>query len=134
MSAYCGLLAERFGLAAASLELASVLHDVGKVAISDSILLKPGPLTPAERLQIEMHSEIGFGMLRDSSSGVLDLAAVIARTHHENFDGSGYPRGLAGDDIPLEGQDRRRRRRLRRPDLRPRLPARMVGGRDASRR
>jgi putative two-component system response regulator len=104
MSAYCGSLAERFGLAAAPLELASVLHDVGKGAISDSILLKPGPLTPAERLQIEMHSEIGFGMLRDSGSAVLDLAAGIARTHHERFDGRGYPRGLAGDDIPLEGR------------------------------
>jgi putative two-component system response regulator len=104
MSAYCGSLAEPFGLAAAPLELASVLHDVGKVAISDGILLKPGPLTAAERLQIEMHSEIGFGMLRDSSSAVLDLAAVIAWTHHERFDGRGYPRGLAGDDIPIEGR------------------------------
>jgi putative two-component system response regulator len=104
MSAYCGSLAAPFGLAAAPLELASVLHDVGKVAISDSILLKPGPLTAAERLQIEMHSDIGFGMLRESSSGVLDLAAVIARTHHERFDGRGYPCGLTGDDIPIEGR------------------------------
>ncbi|MDX6677711.1 MAG: cyclic di-GMP phosphodiesterase [Solirubrobacteraceae bacterium] len=104
MSAYCGSLAQRFELPAESIELASVLHDVGKVAISDSILLKPGPLTAAQRLQIEMHAEIGFGMLRGSCSEMLDLAALIAWTHHEKFDGSGYPRGLAGDDIPLEGR------------------------------
>jgi putative two-component system response regulator len=104
MSACCAWLGRRFDLPAESLELASVLHDVGKVAISDSILLKPGPLTAAERLQMQAHAEIGYGMLRDSCSGVLDLAAMIARTHHEKFDGSGYPRGLAGQDIPLEGR------------------------------
>ena len=104
LSAYCAWLGRRFGLPAEPLGHASVLHDVGKLAVSDSVLLKPGPLTPAERLQIETHAEIGYGMLRGSCSGVLDLAATIARTHHEKFDGSGYPRGLAGEDIPLEGR------------------------------
>jgi putative two-component system response regulator len=86
------------------LGLASVLHDVGKLAIPDSILLKPGPLTADERLAIETHADIGYDMLSGSCSSLLDMAAVIARTHHEKFDGSGYPRGLAGTDIPLEGR------------------------------
>jgi response regulator RpfG family c-di-GMP phosphodiesterase len=104
MSRYCGVLGRTFGLQVETLELASVLHDVGKARIPDSILLKPGPLTADERLAIETHADIGYEMLRDSGSSVLDLAAVIARTHHEKFDGSGYPRGLAGADIPIEGR------------------------------
>jgi putative two-component system response regulator len=104
MSRYCGVLGRTFGLHVETLELASVLHDVGKARIPDSILLKPGPLTADERLAIETHADIGYEMLRNSGSSVLDLAAVIARTHHEKFDGSGYPRGLAGADIPIEGR------------------------------
>jgi putative two-component system response regulator len=104
MSRYCSVLGRAFGLNSASLELASVLHDVGKARIPDSILLKPGALTADERLAIETHADIGYEMLRESGSSVLDLAAVIARTHHEKFDGSGYPRGLAGDEIPLAGR------------------------------
>jgi len=104
MSRYCGMLGGQLGLRADSLELTSVLHDVGKTGIPDSILLKRGPLSPDERLAIETHAEIGYEMLRDSCSSLLDLAAVIAWTHHEKFDGSGYPRGLAGTDIPLEGR------------------------------
>ena len=101
---YCAVLGQKLGLHAESLQLASVLHDVGKVAIPDSILLKPGPLTADERLAIETHPGVGYEMLHGSSSGLLDLAAVIAKTHHEKFDGSGYPSGLAGTDIPLEGR------------------------------
>ena len=104
VSRYCGVIGRAFGLHLASLELASVLHDVGKARIPDSILLKPGPLTADERLAIETHADIGYEMLRDSGSSVLDLAAVIARTHHEKFDGSGYPRRLKGTDIPIEGR------------------------------
>jgi putative two-component system response regulator len=104
VSRYCGVIGRAFGLHLGSLELASVLHDVGKARIPDSILLKPGPLTADERLAIETHADIGYEMLRDSGSSVLDLAAVIARTHHEKFDGSGYPRRLAGADIPIEGR------------------------------
>ena len=104
VSRYCGVLGRSFGLHLPSLELASVLHDVGKAQIPDSILLKPAPLTADERLAIETHADIGYEMLRDSGSKVLDLAAVIASTHHERFDGTGYPRGLAGDGIPLEGR------------------------------
>lgn len=104
MSRYCGVLGRTLGLQLGSLELASVLHDVGKARIPDSILLKPGPLTTDERLAIETHADIGYEMLRNSGSGVLDLAAVIARTHHEKLDGSGYPHGLSGADIPIEGR------------------------------
>ena len=96
-----GLDAERCGL----IERASPLHDVGKVAIPDSVLLKPGPLTAAERSIVETHAEIGHRLLDGSSdSAVLELAATIALTHHEHYDGGGYPRGLAGESIPIEGR------------------------------
>jgi PAS domain S-box-containing protein len=95
-----GLDAERCGL----IERASPLHDLGKVAIPDSVLLKPGPLTRAERLIIETHAEIGHRLLDGSDSAVLQLAATIALTHHEHYDGGGYPRGLAGESIPIEGR------------------------------
>jgi putative two-component system response regulator len=101
---YCALLGQKLGLHAESLELASVLHDVGKVAVPDSILLKAAPLTADERLAIETHATVGYEMLSGSSSGLLDLAAIIAKTHHEKFDGSGYPCGLSGTQIPLEGR------------------------------
>ena len=101
---YCALLGEKLGLHAESLELASVMHDVGKISVPDSILLKAGPLTADERLAVETHATVGYEMLRGSSSGLLDLAAVIAKTHHEKFDGSGYPCGLSGTEIPLEGR------------------------------
>ena len=104
VSHYCALLGHAFGLHAESLGLASVLHDVGKLAIPDSILLKQGPLTVDERLAIETHANVGYEMLSDSCSSLLDTAAVIARTHHEKFDGTGYPAGLAGTNIPLEGR------------------------------
>ncbi len=104
MSHYCGVLGHKLGLHSKSFELASVLHDVGKLTIPDRILLKPGPLTGDERLAIETHAELGYEMLRGSSSSLLELAALIARTHHEKFDGTGYPRGLSGTDIPLEGR------------------------------
>ena len=101
---FCAVLARKFGLHAESVELASVLHDVGKIAIPDSILLKPGPLTAQERLAVEMHAAAGGELLRGSCSDLLDIAAVIAGSHHEKFDGTGYPSGLAGADIPLEGR------------------------------
>jgi hypothetical protein len=104
MSHYCALLGESFDLDPEAMRLASRLHDVGKISIADSILLKPGPLTPDERREMERHAEIGYRVLRGSQSQILDLAATIAWTHHERFDGSGYPRGLRGDAIPLAGQ------------------------------
>ncbi len=83
---------------------AAPLHDVGKVAIPDSILLKPGPLTPAERAIVETHAEEGHRLVQGSSSSILDMAATIALSHQEKWDGSGYPRGLAGEEIPIEGR------------------------------
>jgi HD-GYP domain-containing protein (c-di-GMP phosphodiesterase class II)/methanogenic corrinoid protein MtbC1 len=83
---------------------AAPLHDVGKVAIPDSILLKPGPLTHEERKIVETHTEEGHRLVRGSSSSILDMAATIALSHQEKWDGTGYPRGLAGEAIPIEGR------------------------------
>jgi putative two-component system response regulator len=86
------------------LRMASSMHDVGKVAVPDRILLKPGPLDEQERGEMQHHTRIGHEVLTGSGSEVLELAATIALTHHERFNGSGYPRGLRGEEIPLEGR------------------------------
>ena len=107
MGAICSCLADRVGIERGHSELigiASALHDVGKLAIPDGILNKPGPLTAGERAVIETHAEIGHEMLTGSGDPLLEMAAVMARTHHEWIDGSGYPHGLRGDDIPIEGR------------------------------
>jgi putative two-component system response regulator len=104
MSRYCAALARRTGLDAESIRMASRMHDVGKVAVPDQILLKPGPLSAEERSQMERHATIGHEILSGSGSALLELAAMIALTHHEKFDGTGYPRRLAGSDIPIEGR------------------------------
>ena len=107
MSRYCELLA---GLWvpdqqwATSVRLASRLHDIGKVAIPDSILLKVGALTEVERITMRTHVEAGRDILRDGHSGIARLAASIASTHHERWDGTGYPSRLSGEAIPLEGR------------------------------
>lgn len=99
----------------------SPLHDIGKVGIPDSILRKPGPLTPEERLQMQQHCEIGHAILRSRGllplslekgvgdrlgdcNELLDVAARIALHHHERWDGTGYPHRLAGDQIPIEAR------------------------------
>ena len=84
--------------------LAAPMHDVGKLGIPDHILMKPGRLTTEEFEQMRRHPLIGYDILKDSSSPVIGMAAVIALTHHEKFDGSGYPHGARGEDIPLEGR------------------------------
>jgi methanogenic corrinoid protein MtbC1 len=101
------LLAEQIGMEpdfCEKLTHAAPLHDVGKVAIPDAILLKPGPLTADERAIVETHAEEGHRLVRGSSSSILDLAATIALSHQEKWDGTGYPRGLAGEAIPIEGR------------------------------
>ena len=101
------LLAEQIGMeeeVCARMVHAAPLHDVGKVAIPDAILLKPGKLTVQERAIVETHAEEGHRLLKGSSSAILDLAATIALSHHEKWDGSGYPRGVAGEAIPIEGR------------------------------
>jgi len=80
---------------------AAPLHDLGKIAIPDSILLKPGRLEPEEFEVVKTHAVLGARVLADSESEVLDVAAQVARSHHERWDGGGYPDGLAGQDIPL---------------------------------
>jgi putative two-component system response regulator len=107
MSRYCGLLARESGEDLERCEVirvASVMHDVGKIGIPDSILLKPGLLNPEERTMMQQHAEIGHRILAGSSSPFLQLAASIALTHHEWMDGTGYPHGLKGDEIPFEGK------------------------------
>jgi putative two-component system response regulator len=107
MSRYTTLIARRAGCDADACEeirLASPMHDVGKIAIADGILFKPGALTPAERTVIEQHAEVGYSILAKSEHPLLQLAATIARTHHERWDGDGYPLGLAGDGIPFAGR------------------------------
>ena len=107
MSRYCALVAETLGGSperVETLRLASQMHDVGKIGIPDNILLKPGPLTEEERGTMQRHAEIGYNILCDSQSELLNLAASIARTHHERYDGGGYPLGLAGTAIPIEGR------------------------------
>jgi hypothetical protein len=101
------LLSEQIGMEdefSAKMVHAAPLHDVGKVAIPDAILLKPGKLTSEERAIVETHAEEGHRLLKGSSSAILDLAATIALSHHEKWDGSGYPRGLKGESIPIEGR------------------------------
>ena len=107
MSRYCALLGRALRLDEDRCELlrmASPLHDIGKIAISDGILNKPGPLTESERRSLEHHTEIGYRLLSGSRSELLEVAATIAFTHHEWFDGTGYPQGLAREVIPIEGR------------------------------
>jgi putative two-component system response regulator len=83
---------------------AAPMHDVGKIGIPDRVLLKPGPLDPDEWKIMQGHAHIGAEIIGQHDRGVLGLARNIALTHHEKWDGSGYPNGLAGNDIPLEGR------------------------------
>jgi PAS domain S-box-containing protein len=83
---------------------AAPLHDVGKIAIPDCILLKPGKLTAQEFEVMKTHAALGARLLDGSGSPVLQMATIIAASHHERWDGSGYPKGLAGEDIPLVGR------------------------------
>lgn len=86
------------------LRLAGRLHDIGKVAVPDAILLKPGPLTPAEFDVMKTHTTVGAEILAGSSSPLIHLAAEVALNHHERWDGSGYPNGLQDMDIPKSGR------------------------------
>jgi putative two-component system response regulator len=107
MGAYCEEIAERMKLStqvSETIALAGQMHDIGKIAVPDHILLKVGPLTPGERRQMETHADVGRKILQGSESPLLQLAESIAWTHHEKWNGTGYPRGLSGEDIPIEGR------------------------------
>jgi len=84
--------------------LAATMHDVGKIAVPDAILLKPGALTSEERREMEQHADRGRRILGGSDSPVMRLAAEIAGSHHERWDGTGYPYRLKGEAIPLSGR------------------------------
>lgn len=107
ISHYGRLLARERGLpkrVCDLIHLASPLHDIGKVGISDSILLKPEKLTPDEWEIMKTHTTIGAQLLSDSLSPILQIGQVIAISHHERWDGTGYPQGLSGTAIPIAGR------------------------------
>jgi len=107
MAHYSQLIADRLGWSAEDQDLilrAAPMHDIGKIGIPDHILLKPGALTREEFETMKTHAALGYELLKGSESAILQTAASIALSHHEKFDGSGYPSGLVGDAIPLFGR------------------------------
>ncbi|WP_202841895.1 response regulator [Luteimonas saliphila] len=107
LAAIAGLIAEQLGMfedEVRMIELAAPLHDIGKIAIPDSVLLKPGPLDEAETALMREHPRIGYDLLTGSQNRFIQMGATIALHHQERFDGSGYPDGLAGDQIPIEAR------------------------------
>jgi len=107
MSQYSTVLAHEVGLDDEQCELirvASPMHDIGKIGIPDEILRKPGRLTQDDLTVMRRHPQIGHDLLANSDSSLLTLGAVIALTHHERFDGTGYPKGVVGEAIPIEGR------------------------------
>ena len=104
MSSYSEVLARRLGMTAeeaTTVKRASPMHDIGKIGIPDAILMKPGKFTPEEFEQMKQHTIIGARILSGSSSELLRMGETIALNHHERWDGSGYPHGLSGGEIPL---------------------------------
>lgn len=104
---YTKAIAKAYGLSEELQEIfyhATPLHDLGKVGIQDSILLKPGKLSEIEWMTMKEHPLIGFNILKNSKSEYLKVGGIIAFSHHEHFDGSGYPKGLKGEAIPLVGR------------------------------
>jgi len=107
VSEYCELLAVKYGLPEEEVEIikvASPIHDIGKIIVPDSILNKPGKLTPEEFDIIKQHPMRGYELLSHSDRKILKIAAIIARDHHEKYDGTGYPQGLKGEEIHLYGR------------------------------
>ena len=107
MARYCRVLADALGMDTPfcdRLELAAPMHDIGKIGIPDEILLKPGKLSSAEWETMKQHTWIGFDILKGSPSPYLQTGATIALHHHERYDGTGYPRGVRGEEIPLEAR------------------------------
>lgn len=107
VGAYSGMLATASGETAArpeEIRLAAMLHDIGKIGVPDTILLKPGALSDDEFEVMKRHTVLGAEMLADGHSPVIKLGAEIALTHHERWDGTGYPTGVSGKEIPLPGR------------------------------
>jgi putative two-component system response regulator len=107
MSLYSQMLAKAIGLTEAESNMllhAAPMHDIGKIGIPDSVLLKPGKLDPEEWAVMQTHVEIGSELLAGSDVPLMHMAKKIAATHHERWNGKGYPAGLSGDAIPIEGR------------------------------
>ncbi|MCG8551689.1 MAG: two-component system response regulator [Desulfobacterales bacterium] len=107
MSYYCKTMATAIGMSDKEAELilnASPMHDIGKIGIPDKILGKPGKLDARERAIMEQHTEIGARIIGEHDNPLLDMARTVALTHHEKWDGTGYPRGLKGGNIPIVGR------------------------------
>src|SRR5690606_5665844 len=107
LAAVAGIVAEGLGLGedeVRTIELAAPLHDIGKIAIPDAVLLKPGPLTEDELAVMRRHPEIGHDLLQGSQNRFVQMGASIALRHQERYDGSGYPDALVGEAIPLEAR------------------------------
>ncbi len=107
MSRYSQILALAAGMSEADAEMllnASPMHDIGKIGIPDNVLLKPGKLDAEEWKIMQTHVDIGVEILSGADSDLMNMAAEVAQNHHEKWDGSGYPRALAGEDIPLIGR------------------------------
>jgi putative two-component system response regulator len=107
MAFLCGRLAVAAGLSRSDAQLirrASALHDVGKIAIPDTVLLKSGRFDAHDREIMSTHARLGAHMLSGSSTSLIQVAESMALSHHERWDGSGYPHGLRGNEIPLEGR------------------------------
>ncbi|RII28333.1 MAG: two-component system response regulator [Geobacter sp.] len=107
IGSYAGVLAQAIGKSddfVDTITCASAMHDIGKIGIPDAILFKPAGLTPEEFEVIKKHTVIGGHILRGASHPLMQMAASIALTHHERWDGTGYPKGLSGDQIPPEGR------------------------------
>jgi putative two-component system response regulator len=107
VGAAAAVLAEALGLSPTECEIVRVaapLHDVGKIGIPDAILLKRGSLTAPEMEVMKTHTTIGADLLAHSTSAVIEAGSVIAMTHHERWDGRGYPKGLRGEEIPIHGR------------------------------
>ncbi|MBN2782821.1 MAG: response regulator [Campylobacterales bacterium] len=104
---YCYLLAHLYGLDEADCNLlaaASPMHDIGKVSTPDNILKKPGRLTDEERVEMQKHTTVGYELFSNSKGKILRTAAIVAHEHHEKYDGTGYPRGLRGNEIHIFGR------------------------------
>ena len=107
MSQYSAIVAREMGFDAEwaeNLRLAAPMHDIGKIGVPDAILNKPGKLTPEEWVEMKKHPAHGAEILKDSDNELMQMSAVVALCHHEKWDGSGYPRGLKGEDIPIEAR------------------------------
>jgi two-component system response regulator RpfG len=107
MAHIAGLIAEELGMfedEVRMIEMAAPLHDMGKIAIPDAVLMKPGPLSEDEIAVMRRHPQIGHQLLNGSQNRIIQMGAVIALRHHERYDGSGYPDGLVGDAIPIEAR------------------------------